>query len=72
MMGLGRSLDFAGKMWAVSRTSVQSGIDVISPRFDGAKGLVENRLHNYLRLCLVAVGKNDVVDSDAPRAVVLL
>ncbi len=45
---------------------------VLRPFEDGAKGLVENRLHNYLRLCLVAIGKNDVVDSDAPRAVVLL
>jgi len=45
---------------------------VFCPFEDGAKGLVENRLHNYLRICLAVIVEHDIFETDASGPVVLL
>ena len=45
---------------------------VLRPLEDGAESLVKDSLHHSVGLSLIAVRKVDVVESDAPGAVVLL
>jgi hypothetical protein len=45
---------------------------VFCPFEDGAKGLVENCLHNYLRICLAVIVEHDIFETDASGPVVLL